>query len=567
MCNNGGRLNCISLLLYVDELALANRGGFFVLLMKVSHLNKSFGSRNIVVDASMTVYSHDRIGIVGRNGQGKSTLLTMLAGELQADAGIIECYGKLAYIPQLDEWDQPIDYVTMKKWHAPPSDSIERSGGEITRTKIATAFSVGAHILIADEPTSHLDLYGIEQLTKELNVYQGAILVTSHDQQFLNALCTKIWEIEEGKVTVYEGNYDDYALQKQALLERKWKEFEAFRAEKYRLTEAAKELKQKSNGLKKTPSRMGNSEARLHKRSTGEIKAKLNRAVESIEMRIEKLEEKEKPKNEDRILFDASLVAKLHAKRVIQLHQYPLCIGDRVLKSEMTGELPTGSRLAITGPNGCGKSTLLQRISERDTKLDIAQTAKMGYFSQHQNNINPELSILSNISKESPYNETFIRIVLSRLAFKRDEVYKKGSMLSGGERMRASLAKVLLGNYQVLLLDEPTNYLDLHTRKSLLEVLKAFPGTIIFVAHDRSFIKELATHVLDFEEDQPRIRRIDDTPMIPPSEADHQEQCMLLDLEITQVLGLLSNLSSQGDKEQLEQRFQKLIERKRQLQK
>ncbi|MCM2676225.1 ribosomal protection-like ABC-F family protein [Alkalicoccobacillus plakortidis] len=444
-----------------------------MLFLKVDHLEKSYGGRTIFSIESLYLYDQDRIGLVGRNGEGKSTLLSMLAGTADPDAGVVERYGSVSYVPKLEELDSEISADLNGKWKLADQGQDQISGGEQTRRKIAQALTSNANVLIADEPTSHLDVAGIEQLEHELQAFKGAILLTSHDKDFLNKLCTAIWEIEAGQVTVYEGNYDAYLKQKQIETDKSQREYQEYTREKNRLEQAARQLKAKSDGIKKAPSRMGNSEARLHKRSAGVQKAKLNRAAEAMETRSRKLEKKEKPKEHEPIVFDLAEFPALHSKRIIQFNGSPVKVGSVTLKQHVNGEVSLGSRLAIIGGNGSGKSTLLNQIVNHDPSLTIAQPAKIGFFNQHQENLENNKTILENTMKDSPYNQTFIRKMLARLAFKRDDVHKKANVLSGGERMRASLVKVFLGNYNVLVLDEPTNYLDLDTKEALTEVLAA----------------------------------------------------------------------------------------------
>ncbi|MES9739928.1 ATP-binding cassette domain-containing protein [Peribacillus frigoritolerans] len=257
-----------------------------MLFLKANDLKKSYGSREVLSVDTLHLYSHDRVGLVGRNGEGKTTLLSILAGVREPDSGHIESYGTVSYIPQIEETEQEISGVLTSIWKLPDENQEIISGGERTRRKIAAALSSNADVLIADEPTSHLDISGIEQLEKDLISFNGAILLTSHDKAFLNHLCTTIWEVEQGKVTVYEGDYEAYLEQKQAKTEKENKQYEEYTREKNRLKQAAQNLQAKSDSIRKAPKRMGNSEARLHKRSSGKQKAKLNRSAEAIETRI-----------------------------------------------------------------------------------------------------------------------------------------------------------------------------------------------------------------------------------------------------------------------------------------
>ncbi|MFD6210040.1 ribosomal protection-like ABC-F family protein [Peribacillus sp. NPDC060253] len=540
-----------------------------MLFLKASDLKKSYGTREVLSIDSLQLYKHDRVGVVGRNGEGKTTLLSILAGVKEPDSGHIENFGTVTYIPQLEETEQEISGVLASIWNLPNEDQEMISGGERTRRKIAAALTSNADVLIADEPTSHLDVFGIEQLEKDLMSCDGAILLTSHDKAFLNHLCTTIWEVDQGKVTVYEGNYEAYTEQKQTKTEKENKEYEEYHREKDRLKKAAQNLQTKSDSIRKAPKRMGNSEARLHKRSSGKQKAKLNRSAEAIETRIEKLAKKEKPRENTPIIFDISEFPSLHSKRVIRFNGCSLKAGSNILKKHIYGDVPLKSRLAINGQNGSGKSTLLKKIVDRQADLNVAKPAKIGFFAQQQENLTENKTVLENILQDSPYNQAFVRTVLSRLAFKGNDVYKQVSLLSGGERVRASLAKVFLGNYNVLVLDEPTNYLDISTKEALTEVLKAYPGTIVFVTHDRSLIQSLATHTLSFEDEPSRVRVINQEPIkLDTEEIEHQDkmaELLTIEVQILETLGKLSTVMNEAEKEELDKEFKRLLNKKRKL--
>ncbi|MDF9762105.1 macrolide transport system ATP-binding/permease protein [Peribacillus simplex] len=540
-----------------------------MLFLKANDLKKSYGNREVISVDSLHLYSHDRVGLVGRNGEGKTTLLSILAGVNEPDSGHIESYGTVSYIPQIEENEQEISGVLTSIWKLPDEDQEMISGGERTRRKIAAALTSNADVLIADEPTSHLDVFGIEQLEKDLKSFNGAILLTSHDKAFLNHLCTTIWEVEQGKVTVYEGNYEAYTKQKQAKTEKEKKEFEEYTREKNRLKQAAQNLQGKSDSIRKAPKRMGNSEARLHKRSAGKQKAKLNRSAEAIETRIEKLAKKEKPREDPPIIFDISEFPSLHSKRVIRFNGCSLKVGSRMLKQHIYGDVPLACRLAINGQNGSGKSTLLKKIVKRHTDIYVAKPAKIGFFAQQQENLNESKTVLENILEDSPYNQAFIRTLLSRLAFKENDVHKQVSLLSGGERVRASLAKVFLGNYNVLVLDEPTNYLDINTKEALIEVLKAYPGTIVFVSHDRSLIQSLATHVLSLEDEPLRVRTVNqESTKLDKGMDGHQvkqDELLMIEVQIIDTLGKLSRVMKEEEKEELDREYLQLLNKKKEL--
>ncbi|WP_413376467.1 ribosomal protection-like ABC-F family protein [Alkalihalobacillus sp. 1P02AB] len=535
-----------------------------MLFLEIGHLEKSYGERLLLEIELLQVYKGDKIGVVGKNGEGKSSLLKIIVGELEPDKGAVQMDHAFAYIPQLEAVPELESEVFQKekiRWSVPNNPSETLSGGEITRKKIAEAFAKEPNVLIADEPTSHLDMQGIEELENHFKKFKGALIIISHDRQLLNTICTKIWEIADGKVRVFEGNYEAHLEQKEQQKERKQFEYIEYEKEKRRLEDAAKAQSQKSKSLKKAPSRMGNSEARLHKRSVGKKKAKLDRGVKAIQTRLEQLEKKEKPKVEEPLQFDLSSVSFVHSKNVIQFDEVEGKAGDRLLFNRLNGTIKPGAKVAIIGGNGSGKSTLLKMIFARENGIQLSKVAELAFFYQKLEHLNPNQTILENVQETSDYPESFIRTVLARLLFKRDDVHKKVYMLSGGERVKTSLAKVFLSKANVLLLDEPTNYLDLPTKEALAEVLKAYPGTILFVSHDRYFINELASDKLTIDNGIAQLEsRNKQTHSIMNQSTEDK---LRLELEITETLSKLSVVLNEDEKAKLEQRFQQLLRQKK----
>jgi macrolide transport system ATP-binding/permease protein len=537
-----------------------------MLLLSAHHIEKSYGDRLIIKVEQLKVYHGERIGIVGKNGEGKSTLLKMFVSEIEPDKGTIELFCPLAFIPQLEVVETPqITSELISHWGVPKGEGYTVSGGEETRKKIAAALSSDAQLIIADEPTSHLDVPGVEKFEQEIKGFDGAVLIISHDRELLNQVCTSIWEVENGTIHCFEGNYQDYVNQKQHLKERQWFEYESYTKEKQRLEQAAIEKAQKSKSLKKAPSRMGNSEARLHKRKVGQKKAKLDGGVKAIQSRIEQLENKEKPKSEEKIIFDMNNFNKIHSKTAISFHQVFAKVGNQMLFENLNGSIKPGSKVAIIGNNGAGKSTLLNMIASTEKGITMAKPVSLGFFHQQLENLDENKTILENVKESSQFTESFIRTVLSRLLFKREDVHKKVKLLSGGERVKTALVKVFLGNYNVLLLDEPTNYLDIHTKEALQMVLKEYPGTILFVTHDRYFVKGIASHTLEIENKQAVLKEIDSPNKMSDSTEDRKVNLMAIELELTETISKISLATKADEKELLEEKYFQLLNRKKQL--
>lgn len=470
-----------------------------MLVLEALNVNKYYGTRKILDIKDLKIYSEDRVGIVGHNGAGKTTLMDILSLRKKPDNGHIVHYGKFSYITQLEE---PTDNVTNHKvageFGINNISSPNLSGGEKTRIKLAKAFRDDINILFADEPTCNLDINGINILEDKLKSFNGAIVIISHDRSLLDSLCNRIIEIKDGEVKEYKGNYRDYKIQREIEINREFFEYDQYIREKRKLENAILDRKYRSNNMKKTPSRMGNSEARLHKRSTSAKQAKLHQATNALKTRIEKLEKKDKPKSVDKVIIDIPAVDKLHSKIVIRGENITKSFTDKLLFKINELQIYNGDKIALIGDNGCGKTTLIKMILNRNG-FDVAPKASIAYFSQDLSILDEDDTILESVMKDSIHSETFVRILLSRLLFKRDDVYKKIGLLSGGERVKTALAKILVKDINLIILDEPTNFLDIDSIEALEDVLLDYNGTLLLVSHDRSFISKLANKIISIE--------------------------------------------------------------------
>ncbi len=546
-----------------------------MLLIEGNNIKKSFADRQILDIENLKIYSEDRIGIVGVNGVGKTTLINILCKRLEPDEGYIKIYGNYSYISQLEGPENlRISDEMASKFNISHTWTDNMSGGEKTRFKLAQALSKNSPLVFADEPTSNIDIEGIELLERSFQEYKGALVLISHDRSFLDKLCNKIIELEDGKIKIYKGNYSDYIEQKAKEKERAQFEYEEYVKEKKRLQNIIIDTKQKVKSMKKTPKRMGNSEARLHKMGNQKAKANLDKAARALEKRIEHLEVKEKPREEEIITLDIKESSKLHSKIVMEGKNISKSFGKKVIFNNAEFSIFNNSKVALLGPNGCGKSTLIKMImNENDDKfIKVAKGAKIGYFSQDMSILNEDLTIIENVMEESIYDETFARILLAGLLIKREDIYKKVRVLSGGEKVKVSFAKMLLKDINLLILDEPTNYIDINSLEVVEKVLKDYKGTILFVSHDRRFIEALADTIMTIENYKINMFRGNYKEYLASkkqakndSKKDIKNQIFILQNRITEVIGRLSMPSKKDKVEELDKEYKELLAKLKEL--
>lgn len=475
-------------------------------LLEADHLRKSFGPRQLVDLDHLSVYDGEKIGLIGENGAGKTTLLRLLSGEMEADEGTVRRPGSLAFIRQQGKEDGEAD-DQMQALFRVRSRRDGLSGGEMTRGRIAAALSARPQLLFADEPTTDLDEEGLTLLRKQLRAFPGALVLVSHDRSLLRLLCRRIWYLEDGKITDFPGGYDAFMEERRRQRDRQQFEYDQYRAEQKRLKESVQRMAEKASSVRKAPSRMGNSEARLHKREWTDSVLQLSHAKRTLQNRMEHLEAKEKPRNLPDIRMKLGVSSPVEAGVVLRVQCERLAAGKTELLSRTAFSLPTGSRTALLGANGCGKTTLLRVLTGQggapvcfDGKIQFNPAARIAWFDRHhEKTLDPEKTVLENVMDVSVHPESLARTVLIRLNFRRDDVFKPVSVLSGGERAKVALARLLLMDCNLLVLDEPTNHLDLFTLEELERLLADYGGTILFVSHDEEFVRKTATRIVRFD--------------------------------------------------------------------
>ena len=544
-----------------------------MMILDITDLKQYFGYRLILDIEDLKVYSGDKIGLVGLNGSGKTTLLNLIANEINPDKGSIKTFIKPFYLKQLgDSVNREVDDVYISKLGLKGKNKEFMSGGELTRLKIAKFLTHNGKFLLADEPTSNLDFKGINLLLEKLSDFDGTMLITSHDRSLLDKVCNKIMELENGKIKLYEGNYSDYRAQKQIEKKTQELEYNKYIREKRRLEEALIDTKIRTSRIRTTPKRMGNSEARLHKMGGQINRLKQDKKITAIVKRIERLEKIDKVKEVSTIKVDIS-GDDIYSKIVIEGKNVTKIFGKRVLFKDSNFQIYNKSKVALIGDNGSGKTTLLKMILENEPSINIAKKSNIGYFSQNLNILDEDKTIIENIFINGNCNENEVRNILARFLFKGDDVYKKVRLLSGGERVKVSLAKILLSNFNILILDEPTNYLDIFSIEAVEEALINYDGTLLFVSHDGRLIESVADTIMHIDNYiintfQGTSHEYNNRKNIKDyTGKDLAYKKVILENRLSEVIGLLSIPSKDQDIEALDIEYHEILEKIKELDK
>ncbi len=513
------------------------------MILNVAHLNKAFGAKEIIKDASFLVNENEKVAVVGLNGAGKTTLLKILSGEDTADSGIVAISkdAKLGYLRQINNLDSELTiieemYTVIKpildmekkmldlseQMKSALEDELEKyyneyntlthnyelldgyqarsnvngilkglgfsedefnkpinklSGGQKTRVFLGKLLLSKPDIILLDEPTNHLDLSSIEWLEGYLLNYKGAIVIVSHDRYFLDKIVGKVIDIENGNVSTYIGNYSKFSRKKELKREADLKAY----------LNQQEEIKHQEEVIEKL--RSYNREKSIKR-------------AESREKLLDKIERVEKPvelKSDMGLRFEQTEESGMDVLKVEELSK---SFGSKHLFSELNFELKRGEHVALMGDNGTGKTTILKIINgllAPDTgDVVFGSRVQMAYYDQEHQVLNMQKTLFDEISDTFPtLSNTKIRNLLAAFLFMGDDVYKRIGDLSGGERGRVSLAKLMLSNANFLVLDEPTNHLDIMSKEILESAIRDFKGTVLYVSHDRYFINKTATRILD----------------------------------------------------------------------
>ena len=484
-------------------------------MLTIADVSKSYGTRTLFEDVSLFIARTDRLGLVGPNGAGKSTLFNLILGEESPDDGSItwERGADFGFLPQEsapvgdetvlhiatsgkklapeNDDDYDIDWTLEPRAkkilaglgfregdHHRPAKSF--SGGWVMRAHLARLLVSEPALLLLDEPTNHLDLEALLWFQDYLTRYPGGLVVISHDRAFLNTLCTGILELRGGTLHSYTGNYDDYLREKE---DRKAQQLSRFKNQQREIAH-----------LQKFVDRFG-------------AKASLASRAKSKEKQIERLQEVAVEEPEDdlkRINFRFPQPPR-SGLRVVTLEHVQQAYGDHVVYRDLNFTAERGQRIVLVGPNGAGKSTLLKILAGvvpiQGGTRELGSNVTVGYFAQNRlDTLKADATVFDNVMElrtaENQLTEQQARTILGAFLFRKDDVFKKVSVLSGGEKSRLALARLLVKPPNLLLMDEPTTHLDIPSIDALVNALKQFEGTFIFISHDVYFIRSLAETVL-----------------------------------------------------------------------
>jgi ATP-binding cassette, subfamily F, member 3 len=491
-------------------------------MLTISQVTKSFGADVLFEEISLQVNRGDRIGLIGANGSGKSTLFSLVLKRDEPDSGTIQLQktARIGFLPQENApvGDETVlQLATLRDWSTLDPVKIqlvadsgetdfeyeakarrilsglafrlkdfdrpakEFSGGWIMRAHLARLLVDEPDLLLLDEPTNHLDLETVVWLQKYLQNYSGALLLISHDRAFLNALVTRIVELDRQRLVHYSGNYDDFVGQKEA---RREQQLAAY--------------KNQQRQIKKLQTFIDRFGAKNTKASQAQSKRK----------EIERMEQVEAPEDEMAPIHFRFPQPARSGARVITLSHISHAYGETKVYADLNLEIERGQRTVLVGPNGAGKSTLLKLVAGvlpvQSGRRELGYNVELGYFSQHRVEMfDLRRTVLAEASDiRTPVSEQTVRSQLGAFLFSGDDVFKPVSVLSGGEKSRLALAKLLLDPPNFLVMDEPTTHLDMRSIEALIFALSQYAGTLAFVSHDVHFIRSIANSVLHVRQGQ-----------------------------------------------------------------
>lgn len=503
-------------------------------MLTISQVSKGFGPQTLFTEVSLRLLSGDRVGLVGPNGTGKTTLFSIILGDAEPDGGKIELERgtRIGFLPQesaptgeetvielatsispelesifltlrkFEDHDAPERFEALEKFVELDGHHLEAkakrilaglafrpedfdkpahtlSGGWIMRAHIARLLVMEPDLLMLDEPTNHLDLETLGWFQGQLNRYSGVILTISHDREFLNGICDGIVEISHRKLHRYNGNYENYLVQK---AEREAQHLAAYQNQQREIAH----LESFISRFRAQASKATQAQARIKQ--------------------LEKMERIEAPESADATIAFQFPQPQRSGQRVATCKNVHQAYGDLVVYKDLNLEIEKHQRIVLVGPNGAGKSTLLKILGGivpiQSGSCELGHNVEVGYFSQQRVEVlNLERTALEEAMErvENDMTEVNVRTLMGAFLFRGDDVFKKVKVLSGGEKSRLALIKLLLAPPNLLLLDEPTTHLDMPSIDAFIKALQRYTGTVVFVSHDVHFIRAIAQHTIQIE--------------------------------------------------------------------
>jgi len=487
----------------ISTYGLSLKGMSVVRYIGAYNIRLSYGEKMIFSFDKLEIFAGDKIGLIGMNGSGKTSLLNILNGDLEPNSGIVERDCSISYLRQFHNIDDQIEACEGKlagEFGMTHNDSGTYSGGESERNMLTVAWSHERHILFLDEPTSNLDAEGINIVTNKLKSEETFILI-SHDRRLLDEVCNKIIEISDCTINVYDGNFSDYKELKEEKIKRKEFEYIQYVEEKKRLENSLIQQKQKAQKMSKAPGKISSSDRKAREFSavgrsySGKEKA-MNRKAKNTQSRIDHLEVKTKPRLPVIIRPCFTLTNPPTSKYIFRSSSMTFSYENKIIFQNALFSIRNKDKVALIGPNGSGKTTLLNLIYNHHPDIYISPQVKIGYQRQGLYDLDLQKSVYDNAKNTAVQKEEVIINVLSRLGFPANKLNQKAVDLSGGEKVKLNLAKLFVSDVNVLFLDEVTNYLDMESIEALELFLDSFEGTIVFASHDRQFIREIANDIL-----------------------------------------------------------------------
>jgi macrolide transport system ATP-binding/permease protein len=558
-------------------------------ILQARNLKKHFGEKPVLEDLSFDLNKNDRIGLVGANGAGKTTLANLIYGDIEPEQGTINRNPQL----RIGYLLQSVDYTVnddnqlsaefleraselgLKKVHSWQGERFAHlSGGEKLKIALAQIWASNPDILILDEPTNHLDFQGVNWLINQLQEFNGTVILISHDRYFLDKTITKVFELDLGKLTIYNGNYSTYRTEKQKRYEDQLHQYDVQQKYKARVEGQMAQLQQWAGKAHRT---MRDQEG--FKEYHGVKAKKLDNAIKSKMKRLNQELEKnkvDKPIEEKKVRFQFE-ASKKRGKRIVEAKSLSKTFSNRMLFKDSHFYVNHGERIGIIGPNGSGKTTLLNMLLGNATitsgELSISTSLNIAYLSQDVADMPISQTAIEALNLSEKDKLFQARTTLANMGMKADKLTQPIGTLSLGERTRIKLTNMLISDNDLLILDEPTNHLDLASREQLEETISKFPGTILIVSHDYYFINKLCNKLLVIEDR--KIKRIEmnleqyelkKKQQSTPDKQLLEEELLRVNTEISAVLGELSLLPPESEKyKELDASFLSLTKNKRDL--